>query len=144
MYNLNYAPTPLRVQSRREIKSGGTRTKKVEYHWFGTPWPKPFCMLDLNTKGLVCWFQKYVDFIFISVLWNKAAAHWKCLSGFPNFLYLKLSQRWIHLKNEVVIMCWAVVYNLEEYEELVKWWLVGNVSNVLLASSVANNSTWMA
>jgi hypothetical protein len=32
MYNLNYAPTILGVQSRREIKSGGTRTKKVEYH----------------------------------------------------------------------------------------------------------------
>jgi hypothetical protein len=33
MYNLNYAPT-LGVQSRREIISGGTRTKKVECHCF--------------------------------------------------------------------------------------------------------------
>ena len=32
MYKLNYAPTTLGVQSRREIISGGTRTKKVEYH----------------------------------------------------------------------------------------------------------------
>jgi hypothetical protein len=32
MYNLNYAPTSLGVQSRREIISGGTRTTKVEYH----------------------------------------------------------------------------------------------------------------
>jgi hypothetical protein len=31
MYNLNYAPTTLGVQSRREIISGGTRTKQVEY-----------------------------------------------------------------------------------------------------------------
>jgi hypothetical protein len=33
MYNLNYTPTTLGVQSRREMISGGTRTKKVEYHW---------------------------------------------------------------------------------------------------------------
>jgi hypothetical protein len=32
MYNLNYAPTTLRVQSWREIISAGTQTKKVEYH----------------------------------------------------------------------------------------------------------------
>jgi hypothetical protein len=30
----NYTPTTLGVQSWREIISGGTRTKKVEYHWF--------------------------------------------------------------------------------------------------------------
>jgi hypothetical protein len=24
---------------------------------------KLFYMLDLNTKGLICWFQKYADFI---------------------------------------------------------------------------------
>jgi hypothetical protein len=34
MYNLHYVPTTLGVQSRREIISGGTRTKKVEYHCF--------------------------------------------------------------------------------------------------------------
>jgi hypothetical protein len=33
MYNLHYVPTTLGVQSWREIISGGTRTKKVEYHW---------------------------------------------------------------------------------------------------------------
>jgi hypothetical protein len=33
MYNLNYAPTALGVQSWTEILSGGTRTKKGEYHW---------------------------------------------------------------------------------------------------------------
>jgi hypothetical protein len=33
MYNLNYAPTNLGVQSWREIKCDGTRTKKFEYHW---------------------------------------------------------------------------------------------------------------
>jgi hypothetical protein len=33
MYNLSYTPTTLGVQSWREIISGGTRTKKVEYHW---------------------------------------------------------------------------------------------------------------
>jgi hypothetical protein len=33
MYNFNYIPTTLGVQSWREIISGGTRTKKVEYHW---------------------------------------------------------------------------------------------------------------
>jgi hypothetical protein len=32
MYNLNYTPTTFGVQSRREIISGGTGTKKVEYH----------------------------------------------------------------------------------------------------------------
>jgi hypothetical protein len=32
MYNLNYTPTTLGVQSLREIISGGTQTKKVEYH----------------------------------------------------------------------------------------------------------------
>jgi hypothetical protein len=32
MYNLNYAPTTMGVQSWRENISGGTRTKKVEYH----------------------------------------------------------------------------------------------------------------
>jgi hypothetical protein len=31
MYNFNYTPTTLGVQSWREIISGGTRTKKVEY-----------------------------------------------------------------------------------------------------------------
>jgi hypothetical protein len=31
MYNLHYVPTTLGVQSWREIISGGTRTKKVEY-----------------------------------------------------------------------------------------------------------------
>jgi hypothetical protein len=30
---MNYVPTTLGVQSWREIISGGTRTKKVEYHW---------------------------------------------------------------------------------------------------------------
>jgi hypothetical protein len=33
MYNLNYTPTTLEVQSCGEIISGGTGTKKVEYHW---------------------------------------------------------------------------------------------------------------
>jgi hypothetical protein len=33
MYNLHYVPTTLGVQSWREIISGGTQTKKVEYHW---------------------------------------------------------------------------------------------------------------
>jgi hypothetical protein len=32
VYNLNYAPTTLGVQSWREITCGGTWTKKVEYH----------------------------------------------------------------------------------------------------------------
>jgi hypothetical protein len=32
MCNLNYAPTTLGLRSRREIISGATRTKKVEYH----------------------------------------------------------------------------------------------------------------
>jgi hypothetical protein len=32
MYNLNYTPTTLGVQSLREIISGGTGTEKVEYH----------------------------------------------------------------------------------------------------------------
>jgi hypothetical protein len=34
MYNLNCVPTILGVQSSREIISGGTRTKKVEYHCY--------------------------------------------------------------------------------------------------------------
>jgi hypothetical protein len=33
MYNLHYVPTTLGVQSWREIISGGTWTKTVEYHW---------------------------------------------------------------------------------------------------------------
>jgi hypothetical protein len=33
MYNLHDVPTTLVVQSWIEIISGGTRTKKVEYHW---------------------------------------------------------------------------------------------------------------
>jgi hypothetical protein len=33
MYKLNYTPTTLGVQSRKEIISGGTQTKEVEYHW---------------------------------------------------------------------------------------------------------------
>jgi hypothetical protein len=36
MYNLNYTPTNLGVQSWREIISEGTWTKKVEYHWSRT------------------------------------------------------------------------------------------------------------
>jgi hypothetical protein len=40
MYNLNYAPTTLGVQSRREIISGGTRTKNVEYHCSSRYGPK--------------------------------------------------------------------------------------------------------
>jgi hypothetical protein len=35
VYNLNYTPTALGVQSRREITSGGTRTKRVEDHRSG-------------------------------------------------------------------------------------------------------------
>jgi hypothetical protein len=34
MHTFNYAPTTLGVQSWREIIYGGTRTKKVKYHWF--------------------------------------------------------------------------------------------------------------
>jgi hypothetical protein len=37
MYNLNYTPTNLGVQSWREIISGGMRTKKVEYHCSSPP-----------------------------------------------------------------------------------------------------------
>jgi hypothetical protein len=33
MHYLKYTPLNLGVQSRRVIISGGTRTKKVEYHW---------------------------------------------------------------------------------------------------------------
>ena len=32
MYNLNNAPTTLRVQSLKEYISGGTPTEKVEFH----------------------------------------------------------------------------------------------------------------
>jgi hypothetical protein len=46
VYNLNYGPTTLGVQSWREIICGGTRTKKVEYrcsgidsHVSGIRWP---------------------------------------------------------------------------------------------------------
>jgi hypothetical protein len=38
LYNLHYVPTTLGVQSWREIISGGTQTKKVEYHWPRTLW----------------------------------------------------------------------------------------------------------
>jgi hypothetical protein len=38
MYNLNYPPTTLGVQSWRKIICGGTRTKKVEYHWHRWSW----------------------------------------------------------------------------------------------------------
>jgi hypothetical protein len=37
MYNLHYVSTTLGVQSWKEIISGGTRTKNVEYHWFKQP-----------------------------------------------------------------------------------------------------------
>jgi hypothetical protein len=33
MHNLNYTPTNLGISSLREIISGGTQTKKFEYHW---------------------------------------------------------------------------------------------------------------
>jgi hypothetical protein len=36
VYDLNYAPTTLRVQSGREIPSGYVGTKKVEYHCHNT------------------------------------------------------------------------------------------------------------
>jgi hypothetical protein len=42
MYNLNYTPTNLEVQSLSEIISGGTRTKKVEYHCSRPALPKLF------------------------------------------------------------------------------------------------------
>jgi hypothetical protein len=32
MHNLNYTPTTLGVQIEEKLLSGGTRTKKVEYH----------------------------------------------------------------------------------------------------------------
>jgi hypothetical protein len=38
MYNLKYTPTTLGVQSWREIISGGTLTKRVEYHCSSEPW----------------------------------------------------------------------------------------------------------
>jgi hypothetical protein len=40
MYNFNYAPTTLRVQSWRENISEGTRKKEVEHHWCRllSPW----------------------------------------------------------------------------------------------------------
>jgi hypothetical protein len=33
VHNFNHTPTALWVQSWRDIISGGTRTRKVEYHW---------------------------------------------------------------------------------------------------------------
>ena len=48
MYNLNYAPTTLGVQSRREIKSEGTRTKKVEYR----------CKCLVTSLASVCTLQR--------------------------------------------------------------------------------------
>jgi hypothetical protein len=44
LYNLNYTPIALGVQSWREITSGGTRTKKVQYHW-----------------SRIYWFETYVE-----------------------------------------------------------------------------------
>jgi hypothetical protein len=46
MYNLNYAPTTLRVQSWREIICGGTRTKKFEYH----------CLREIKSSAAYTWF----------------------------------------------------------------------------------------
>jgi hypothetical protein len=44
--NLNYTPTILRAQSWREITSGGTRTKRIEYQWeaFKIPCRKNHCL----------------------------------------------------------------------------------------------------
>jgi hypothetical protein len=50
MYNLHYVPTTLGVQSWREIISGGTRTKKVEYHWlYNVEWKDDRWIM--NCKG---------------------------------------------------------------------------------------------
>jgi hypothetical protein len=41
--DLNYTPTSLGEQSRKEITFGGMRKKKVEYHWY----------ITLRTTGFV-------------------------------------------------------------------------------------------
>jgi hypothetical protein len=43
-YDLNCAPISSGVQSRREIISGGTRTKMDEYHW-----SKPWIILEMRS-----------------------------------------------------------------------------------------------
>jgi hypothetical protein len=50
MYNLNYTPTTLGIQSWGEIISGGTRTKRVEYHW----------SRGLINMGNLCWIWRDV------------------------------------------------------------------------------------
>jgi hypothetical protein len=52
MYKLNYAPTTLGVQNWREIKSGGTPTKKVEYRWSRHMTTHVFFDLSLYIHGL--------------------------------------------------------------------------------------------
>jgi hypothetical protein len=54
MYNLNYAPTTLGVQSWREIICGGTRTKKVQYRcdrWWvlEVNWPRGWCAVVVGS-----------------------------------------------------------------------------------------------
>jgi hypothetical protein len=55
MHNLNYTPTTLGVQSCREIISGGTQTKKVEYHCSGV-WVLLYSICtDASSHYSDCW-----------------------------------------------------------------------------------------
>jgi hypothetical protein len=52
MYNLNYAPITSGVQSWREIISGGTRTKKVEYHCIKVFWDvRPYWLTNSGPRS---------------------------------------------------------------------------------------------
>jgi hypothetical protein len=53
VYNLNYAPTTLGVQSWREIICGGTRTKKVEYYWSRGVLPSVVCLSECDREASI-------------------------------------------------------------------------------------------
>jgi hypothetical protein len=80
MYNLNYTPKTLGLQSWREIISGGTRTKKVEYHSFiqcgRILCEDAFLKTSHNSRQVFSWFRNtYVilgEFLGIRIILNFA------------------------------------------------------------------------
>ena len=109
MYNLNYAPTTLGVQSQREIICGGTRTKKVEYHcsrmsWCVTRWMVSDIWKDHST---VTSRSKQTIFGLLHPWRHMPCYALKCkepLTQQHNFTYQKTWSSWFHSSVFVVLV----------------------------------------
>jgi hypothetical protein len=86
MYNLNYTPKTLGVKSRREMISGGTRTKDVEYHFSSTEKSNIRTQHALN--------QRFPNWWVASRFVVGRETFLKCDSFFFNYIKIKNHKKW--------------------------------------------------